>query len=150
MIPPISYFVLQLLNLIRLVSLDVVHDLVAERDGIHVIEILQVIVAATEVAAIEDVVVTVVLALSMIRQNEENLHQVNRLLVGIAAGQIMATVNVIPGDYSKSFKEGTNTTPRSVSRRKSTNTFSPHTGHSCVSIYHIGAASKLSWAVTKS
>ena len=148
MIPPIPYLVLQLLNLIRLVGLDVVHDLVAERDGIHVIEILQVIVAATEVAAIEDVVVTVVLALSMIRQNEENLHQVNRLLVGIAAGQIM--VNVIPGDYSKSFKEGTNTTPRSVSRRKSTNTFSPHTGHSCVSIYHIGAASKLSWAVTKS
>lgn len=86
----------------------------------------------------------------MTRQNEENLHQVNRLLVGITAGQIRATVNVTPLDYSKSFKEGTNTTPRSVSRRKSTNTFSPQTGHSCVSIYHIGATGKLLCAVTKS
>ena len=150
MIPPLPYFVLQLLDLVRLVGLDVVHDLVAERDGIHVIEILQVIVAAAEVAEIENVVIAIVLFLSMTRQNEENLHQVNRLLVGITAGQIRATVNVIPLNYSKSFKEGTNTTPRSVSRRKSTNTFSPHTGHSCVSIYHIGAASKLLWAATKS
>ena len=145
--PHHHYFVLQQFNLVRLVCLNVMHDVVAEETGIHILEVLEVVIAATEVAEIENVVVAVVSLLSMTCQHEAHLHHLHCLLVGMTRLHKITTVNSTSPPYSKFFKDGIKTTPRSVSAKKSTSTDSWQSGQPCVSIVHCCVWSKL-WPAT--
>lgn len=76
------YLVLQLLYVIGLIRLSIIHHLVAEGNGLHVMQRIEVVVPATQVAQIENVVVAVIHLLQVTMQGEENLHFLHGFHVG--------------------------------------------------------------------
>ena len=76
------YFVLQLLGIIGLICLNIVHHLVAKGNGLHEMQSIEVVVPATQVAKVENVVVAVIHLLQVTMQGEENLHFLHGFHVG--------------------------------------------------------------------